>query len=159
MGLSWFYSRTVRRAGHMLKHVDRYLSAQSDILPPEKLQKIRAGRDDLCNAVRANLPKKELRAKMDNMEVIANDNFRPYPAAAWRENVEVLLVAIAVAMAIRTFFIQPFKIPTGSMQPTLFGVTSNPDFMHNPLTDNEARPNPDFEMPNELVAFFRFWYN
>jgi signal peptidase I len=38
--------------------------------------------------------------------------------------VEVLLVALAVAMAIRTFFVQPFKIPTGSMQPTLFGVTS-----------------------------------
>ncbi len=40
------------------------------------------------------------------------------------ENVEVLLVALAVAMAIRTFFLQPFKIPTGSMQPTLFGVNS-----------------------------------
>jgi signal peptidase I len=43
----------------------------------------------------------------------------------WRENVEVLLVAIAVAMSLRTFFpFQPFKIPTGSMQPTLYGVTS-----------------------------------
>jgi signal peptidase I len=42
--------------------------------------------------------------------------------------VEVLLVALAVAMAIRTFFLQPFKIPTGSMQPTLFGVTSTPDY-------------------------------
>ena len=46
----------------------------------------------------------------------------------------MLLVALAVAMAIRTFFLQPFKIPTGSMQPTLFGVTSqnlkeHPEFM------------------------------
>jgi len=38
------------------------------------------------------------------------------------------LVALAVAMGIRTFFLQPFKIPTGSMQPTLFGVTSFPEF-------------------------------
>jgi signal peptidase I len=33
-------------------------------------------------------------------------------------------VALTVAMGIRTFFLQPFKIPTGSMQPTLYGVTS-----------------------------------
>jgi signal peptidase I len=35
-------------------------------------------------------------------------------------------VALAVAMGIRTFILQPFKIPTGSMQPTLFGITSSP---------------------------------
>lgn len=39
-----------------------------------------------------------------------------------RENVEVLLVALAVAMAFRCYFLQPFKIPTGSMQPTLYGI-------------------------------------
>ena len=61
---------------------------------------------------------------MENLEKAANKWLKPYPNAAWRENVEVLLVALAVAMGIRTFFLQPFKIPTGSMQPTLFGVTS-----------------------------------
>ncbi len=65
---------------------------------------------------------------MAKVEDAANKWLKPYPNAAWRENVEVLLVALAVAMAIRTFFLQPFKIPTGSMQPTLFGVTSEPDF-------------------------------
>ena len=58
------------------------------------------------------------------LEKVANKWLKPYPNAAWRENVEVLLVALAVAMGIRTFFLQPFKIPTGSMQPTLYGVTS-----------------------------------
>lgn len=40
----------------------------------------------------------------------------------WRENIEVLVVALAVAMAFRTYFIQPFKIPTSSMSPTLHGI-------------------------------------
>jgi signal peptidase I len=47
----------------------------------------------------------------------------PRRHAKLRENVEVLFVAIAAAMAIRAFFFQPFKIPTGSMQPTLYGIT------------------------------------
>jgi signal peptidase I len=37
--------------------------------------------------------------------------------------VEVALFAVAIAMSIRTFFVQPMGIPTGSMQPTLYGIT------------------------------------
>jgi signal peptidase I len=39
-----------------------------------------------------------------------------------RENVEVIIIALAVALAFRTYFFQPFKIPTSSMQPTLNGI-------------------------------------
>ena len=38
-----------------------------------------------------------------------------------REWLDTLVVAISVAMAFRAYFYEPFKIPTGSMQTTLWG--------------------------------------
>ncbi len=40
-------------------------------------------------------------------------------ASVWRENIESFLWAVALALLIRTFIIAPFKIPSGSMHPTL----------------------------------------
>lgn len=37
----------------------------------------------------------------------------------WRENIEAILVAILIALFIRTFVVQAFKIPSGSMKQTL----------------------------------------
>jgi signal peptidase I len=39
-----------------------------------------------------------------------------------REWLELLVVVVGVVMGIRALFLQPFKIPTGSMQPTLHGI-------------------------------------
>jgi len=59
--------------------------------------------------------------KIAELEKIANQWLKSYPNAGWRENVEVLLVAIAVAMGVRTFFLQPFKIPTARCSPRFTG--------------------------------------
>ncbi len=39
-----------------------------------------------------------------------------------REYAEIIVVALTVAFGIRALYLQPFKIPTSSMQPTLFGI-------------------------------------
>jgi signal peptidase I len=111
----------------MRKHVSRLINAQRDLLSPQAIAAVQIKIDEL-NAALAEKHKGKIRIKMEELEFAANKWIKPYPHAAWRENVEVLLVALAVAMAIRTFFVQPFKIPTGSMQPTLYGVNSMPDF-------------------------------
>jgi signal peptidase I len=124
----WFGSKTVRHATAMRKHVQRMLNHQRDILSAPASLAVQAALADLRKATEENAGKEALEKQMQNLEVTANKWLKPYPNAAWRENIEVLLVALAVAMGIRTFFLQPFKIPTGSMQPTLYGVTSIPDY-------------------------------
>jgi signal peptidase I len=139
MSLHWFFSSAVRQASALRKHVRRILAHQRDILPPKSVQEVEAALAEMDQAIRAAGPKDALAKQTESLEKIAEKDFVPYPNAAWRENIEVLLVALAVAMGIRTFFIQPFKIPTGSMQPTLFGVTSQ-NLIHE----------PDFKIPTGL---------
>jgi signal peptidase I len=146
MILRWFMSKTVRQAVAVRKHVHRLLCAQRDLLSPQAVHAVSASLGELQGAVRGNAAKDALLKQMENVENVANKWLKPYPHSTWRENVEVLLVALAVAMGIRTFFLQPFKIPTGSMQPTLFGVTS----------DNLMNE-PDAQIPTGL-ARVREWF-
>jgi signal peptidase I len=50
-----------------------------------------------------------------------------------REWLDIIAVALAVAFGIRGLFLQPFKIPTSSMQPTLYGIH---------FIDGERKVNP-----------------
>jgi signal peptidase I len=143
MKLRWFLSGTVRQATEMCKHVGKLLNAQRDILSPPAVEAVTLALRQAKEGINSDADKAALETQMTDLEKAANKWLKPYPNAGWRENIEVLLVAIAVAMAIRTFFLQPFKIPTGSMQPTLFGVT----------TENLA-DKPDVKMPGLFTRVF-----
>ena len=108
----------------MRKHVQKLLNHQKDILSPQAVEGLERAIRDTDAVIASNSDKAGLEQQMQGLEKTANKWLKPYPNPGMRENFEVLLVALTVAMGIRTFFLQPFKIPTGSMQPTLFGVTS-----------------------------------
>lgn len=128
----WFLSKRVRHATAMMKHVRRLVSAQRDILKPDAVEEITRSLQETRNALQRGMAGDPLENQLASLEKTASSRLKPYPNASLRENIEVVLVALAVAMGIRTFFLQPFKIPTGSMQPTLYGVTSVPDFSRLP---------------------------
>ncbi len=50
--------------------------------------------------------------------------------AAVKEWLELIIVVFGVVMGARALFLQPFKIPTGSMQPTLSGINFVPQDLH-----------------------------
>ncbi|MFP6899738.1 MAG: signal peptidase I [Opitutales bacterium] len=45
-----------------------------------------------------------------------------YNKKSWVENIEMLLVAAIIVIGVRSFFLQPFIIPTNSMYPSYYGM-------------------------------------
>ena len=133
MILRWLMSHTVRDAYASHRHYRNLLAAQRDLLAPVAIRIVETALDSLKHAIRDGSDIGTIRIKADELEFKADEWLKPYPVASLREQVEVVLVAVIVAMGLRTFFLQPFKIPTGSMQPTLYGVTSVPDFSPNKI--------------------------
>ncbi|HKS38766.1 MAG TPA: signal peptidase I [Verrucomicrobiae bacterium] len=121
--LRWFLSRTVRQAVDMCRQARKIVRAQRDLLSSSAIDAVQAAARDLGASIRAGQGLTVLRERMNDLEKLANQHLKPYPNAGWRENVEVLLVTGAVVLALRTFFFQPMAIPSGSAQPTLWGIT------------------------------------
>jgi signal peptidase I len=95
---------------------------REDICSPELLENLATATERLRTLWREKADEAALRSALDELVHVSHQVYPPHPRPKWHENTEVLVVALGVAMAIRAYFFQPFKIPTGSMQPTLNGI-------------------------------------
>ncbi len=118
----WILSRTVREACESRRRVRRMMGAQRDLLSPRALESIQSADRALDESLRNGSTNDELKSCLLAFQQTAQTELQPYPHPQARENVDVLFVAIVIALAIRAFFVQPMAIPTGSMEPTLYGV-------------------------------------
>ena len=124
--MNFFRKRNLKKTVHLARHLVRpALNMREDVAPAPAVAAARDAERALREAWAARAWDR-LEAACDGAAAAAETLMPPRPFPKWRENVEVLVVAISLAMACRTYFIQPFKIPTGSMQPTLNGVTARP---------------------------------
>ena len=131
--------RHVKQGRQYVKDARKLLAYKRDLVSPEVTAEVTREIAALDAAVKAR-DREAIHRQAERLDTICGKLTKPQPVGWLRENVEVFLVAIAVALGVRTYFLQPFTIPTGSMQPTLNGIIG---------TATEVSP------PNPVARFFQ----
>lgn len=116
-----FTPRYIQDGREMLKAARKMLHYKRDLLQPGEIAALEAQMEQLQMALKSR-NREEAAAAGQQLDERFAGHFPVKKHAALRENCEVFLVAIVIAVGVRTYFIQPFTIPTGSMQPTLNGI-------------------------------------
>jgi len=124
--MNFFEYRRYRKQVKHLRHAARHVRhMRGDVAAADDLVRLATAEERLTAAWATRDPA-AVDAASEALNEAVNRVMPPRPASWLRENLEIIVVAGAVAMGVRTYFVQPFKIPTGSMQPTLFGITVQP---------------------------------
>ena len=122
---TFFQARRVRKnAEEVLRHAKHLRHMREDLMAERDVTGLCALETDLRQTLKRRGETKTIEDSAERLLSRVHDLTPRRGMPGLRENVEVLAVAIAVAMGVRTYFIQPFKIPTGSMQPSLYGITA-----------------------------------
>jgi signal peptidase I len=123
--LSLFAPSYIKEAQLVLKNARKLFHYKKDILPEASRAEFQTTIQRLESAIRERY-RAGVEAAAQQLDAQWSRYLPPVADAGWRENCEVFLVAIVIAIGVRTFFLQPFTIPTGSMQPTLDGIIGVP---------------------------------
>ncbi len=115
---------------------------RGDVLTPEELRALQADEERLAQELRRQ-PRPDVQAVesavMDLHRTMVRVGGKVYPVSAPADFVDMVVMAAIVAGGIRSFFFQPFKIPTNSMWPTYNGMTAEVRAPGQPVPDPVTR--------------------
>lgn len=111
--------RGARNAAKLrLKESKKLLRRAKDGVPAEVRKEIVASAEAVAAALHSKKIAK-INKSTDRLGALLNKHLEPYRKPAWRESFESIGVAVIVALLLRSFVVEAFKIPSGSMIPTL----------------------------------------
>ena len=111
-------------AANWLELATKVFHYRRDVLAPALVTELQDRNAELRALLKERAGAERLKLGIERLEdVLQRTGGAHYPKSALVENVEFFLVAALVILGIRTYFIQPFKIPTNSMWPTYNGMT------------------------------------
>lgn len=110
--------KATKKAKQLLKQVKSVLEKNRSNIAPEAVSIVEQRIGNLERALESQSYEEIIRTT-DDLEVASSDYLSKYTKSKLRQNIEALAFAIILALIIRTFVFQPFKIPSGSMIPNL----------------------------------------
>ncbi len=114
-----------RSAAQWLEMAERVYDYRRDQLSAAQLLKLQTATGELKAGIKDKAGIPALTKSIEKLEAVMREvGGRIYPVTSLVENVDFFLVAAIVILGMRAYFIQPFKIPTNSMWPTYYGMTS-----------------------------------
>src|SRR6187431_3445170 len=132
--------KTRENAANWLELADKVWHFRRDRLSDRESGELLKRSQELKQQLKAKADAATLKLAVENLEsVLRRTGGAIYPKSSLVENVEFFLVAAIVIIGIRTYFVQPFKIPTNSMWPTYYGMTAENFGLKDPAPSSLAR--------------------
>ncbi len=122
--LTWFTPSWRRRGNEAASALTRYINYYRPDISSEMMEELLALHERLREAL-LNWDK-EGTEKLVEAIATKGESLRGFKRSGVAEIVESFFVIMVVFMGIRTYYAQPFRIPTGSMQPSLNGIIVHP---------------------------------
>ena len=123
--MGFFTPRHIKDARLLSEGASKTLHQHRDLLKEAEIERLQSLIDRLGRDIKEG-DRLRIEQAVRDLEIGFSDIIPTRPHAIWAENIEAIVVAVALAVGFQAYFLKPFKIPTGSMQPTLYGMTGHP---------------------------------
>lgn len=123
-GLPREMRREYEAAGHLLDEtqrlMERHRKAIEQNVASDKRRQLESSLEQLKQAVDAEqFDAQRLREHYQRTNVLVDEHLAPWRKSEAREYIESIAIAVLIAFALRAVVVEAFKIPSGSMLPTL----------------------------------------